>query len=368
MERALTLVKKGGRLGLVLPSGFAVDYGCAALRRALLDTTALDTFVTIENRDGVFPIHRGLKFVLVAATSGLRTGSIPARMGIRAPNALDRVPDTGDAGTVAIPRQLVERFSGDQRAIPELRTAQDLDIVSRIAFSVPALTSESGWNVTFGRELNATEDRPHFVAGAPSAPDCAIVEGKQISPFAVDLSASRFAIRGSDAARLVGASFTRPRLAYRDVASASNRLTLIAAILPPGVVSTHTLFCVKADEDLEIQQFLCGIFNSFVANYLVRLRVNTHVSVAIVGQLPVPRPARDSVAFKALVRISRSLTVSPDDRAAATRLQAMVAALYRCSDREFEHVLDSFPLIPAAERAAALAQLPEVRASIAWAP
>ena len=44
-ERALTLVKKGGRLGLVLPSGFAVDHGSAALRRALLDRAAVDTFV-----------------------------------------------------------------------------------------------------------------------------------------------------------------------------------------------------------------------------------------------------------------------------------------------------------------------------------
>jgi hypothetical protein len=162
----------------------------------------------------------------------------------------------------------------------------------------------------------------------------------------------------------VGASFTRARLAYRDVASASNRLTLIAAMLPARVVSTHTLFCVKTDADLEVQQFLCGVFNSFVANYLVRMRVSTHVTVSIIEQLPVPRPPRDSHAFAAIVGLSRTLTEVPGDGAAAARLQAIVAALYGCNDDEFEHVLDSFPLIPAPERAAALAHLPQARALI----
>ena len=49
--------------------------------------------------------------------------------------------------------------------------------------------------------------------------------------------------------------------------------------------------------DDEIQQFLCGIFNSYVANYLVRLRVTTHVSAAIVDRLPVPTLPISSSAF-----------------------------------------------------------------------
>jgi hypothetical protein len=36
----------------------------------------------------------------------------------------------------------------------------------------------------------------------------------------------------------------RARLAYRDVASATNRLTLIAAVIPARAATTHTLFCL----------------------------------------------------------------------------------------------------------------------------
>ena len=54
LERALRLVRPGGRLGIVLPSGFAHDHGCAHLRWALLDHHTVDTFVIVENRDGCF--------------------------------------------------------------------------------------------------------------------------------------------------------------------------------------------------------------------------------------------------------------------------------------------------------------------------
>src|SRR5262249_38733100 len=36
VERALSLTRRGGRIGLVLPSGFASDHGSAALRRHTL--------------------------------------------------------------------------------------------------------------------------------------------------------------------------------------------------------------------------------------------------------------------------------------------------------------------------------------------
>ena len=63
-------------------------------------------------------------------------------------------------------------------------------------------------------------------------------------------------------------------------------------------MTTHTVFCVKETLDEEAQQFLCGILNSYVANYLVRMRVGTHVSAAIVARLPVPRPDRRGSAVR----------------------------------------------------------------------
>ena len=85
----------------------------------------------------------------------------------------------------------------------------------------------------FGRELNASDDRSAFLDGRRGLP---VVEGKHVEPFHVALDAVRRSISGADARRRLRPDRDdRPRLAYRDVASATNGLTLIAAVLPPLV-------------------------------------------------------------------------------------------------------------------------------------
>ena len=77
------------------------------------------------------------------------------------------------------------------------------------------------------------------------------------------------------------------------MAASTNRLTLICAIVPPGAVTVHTLFCLKDEMPLDDQVVLCCLLNSFVANYLVRLWVTTHLGTTTVERLPVPRPPAD---------------------------------------------------------------------------
>lgn len=379
LERSLALVRAGGRFGLLVPAGLASDHGCASLRRHLLDRTSVDTWVSIENHDSLFPVHRSIKFLLLGGTAGGATPALPCRAGVRDPAALERLPDVGlDPGAVGVSRALITRLSGEQAAIPELRGPEDVRIVSRIAFSIPTLGDPSGWHVAFGRELNASEDRRYFVgpSGAPAPNNRRgsrlhpIVEGKQVRPFFADVAAVRFAIPGAVAATLLdpGRTYERPRLAYRDVASPSNRLTLIAAVVPAGAITTHTLFCLKGELDLPVHHFLCGVFNSFVANYLVRLRVNTHVTAAMVGCLPVPLANPGSAAFEGVRVLAERLARFPDDGAAAASLQARVAWLYGLTADELAHILDTFPLVPVADREAALAAYPEASAAPSLPP
>ena len=243
-----------------------------------------------------------------------------------------------------------------------MRSTYDVELLSQITFEVPALEDDAGWNVRFGRELNATDNRRDFIAtgsrlSTPSEKLLPVVEGKQLMPFAVDVSTSRLCIPSRVASRLLARdrTFGRMRLAYRDVASATNRLTLIAAIVPADTVTTHTLFCLKDALDGDEQLFLCGMFNSFVANYLVRLRVSTHVTSGIIDRLPVPKPPRESSAFKDIAALSVALRADPSNRERQAELQALAARLYGLDRRQFQHVLDTFPLVPRAERDAAIA-------------
>jgi hypothetical protein len=355
LERAVALTRPGGRLGLVLPSGLATDHGSAPLRRLLLSSCDLDALVGIDNHRGIFPIHRSVRFLLVTALAGRATSRVACRLGIEDPAELEAIgeepSDTSPWFPVHLSPALLQRISGEGLAIPALRDAIDLAIVERAAALFPPLGDRQGWAARFGRELNASDDRDAFRAPGRGMP---VVEGKHLEPFRAAIGAARYSIPAADARRLLRSDrHERPRLAYRDVAGSTNRTTLITAILPARCVSTHTVFCLRTPLPLGAQHFLCGLFNSFVVNYFVRLRVTTHVTTATVEHLPIPTAAMAPAAYREIAALGRLLSRRFDPAAFAT-LNARVASLYQLSADEFEHILNTFPLIPIEERHAAL--------------
>ena len=346
LERALQLTRRGGRVGLVLPSGLVSDSGVAGLRRHLFDRADVDTVTGLDNRHGIFPIHRSVRFVLLTATVGRPTVQVGCRFGVTRVEELD-ASGTGTAAPLVLTRRLLSRLSGeDTLAVPELTTPRDLAIVEKIGAEVPWLGSGRGWHVQFGRELNATDDRGAFVSFSSSESARPVLEGKQIEPFRVFPDRSRLELPSDS---LTSSRVPRrARLAYRDVASATNRLTLIAAIVPARCVTTHTLFCLKTPLPLDTQHVLCALLNSFVANYLVRLHVTTHVTASLLARLPVPLVSATAPAFGRLAALSRTLSTGSsraEDTPEYAEIQAIVARLYHLAADDFTHILDTFPLV-----------------------
>jgi hypothetical protein len=355
VERALKLTRPGGRIGLLLPSGIATDHGSATLRRHLLNQTTIDTWLGFENRRRIFPIHRSVRFVVMATTNSGSTSTLRFQAGLTDPASLDHEDES--SGALTLSRSRIAALSPEHLIIPEVTTDAALAILTSIAGAVPALADPQGWNVRFGRELNASDDRPHFKKRtSQSSHLLPVVEGKHLAPFQVDLRAAALGVPIETASTLLDPAITfgRSRLAYRDVASATNKLTLIAAMLPHHTVSTHTVFCLKTLLGEREQWCLLGLMNSLVANYLVRLQVTTHVTTALMARLPVPSPRADSIEFERLVTLSQQLarTGVTDDGADYAELNAIAARLYRLTTGHYEHVVESFPLLPASLRAA----------------
>jgi len=359
VERAIALTRAGGRIGLVLPSGLAIDHGSAPLRRMLLNRCDVDAIVGFDNHRGVFPIHRSVRFLLLTATGGAPTRAIGCRLGLDDPADLESAGDEPAEQSpwypVQVTPEMLARLSGPALTIPNLRSPVDVAIAERAAALFPPLGDAAGWNARFGRELNATDDRAFFHPADPHRADrLPVVEGKHLDPFRAAVGRTEHAIAASDARRLLASDrHERPRLAYRDVASATNRVTLIAAVLPARCVSTHTVFCLRTPLPAGVQHFLCGLFNSLVINYLVRLRVTTHVTTATVERLPIPTSEMAPARIRQVAALAR-LLARRDDPAAFARLNALVADVYQLSASEFEYVLGTFPLIPIDQRGAAL--------------
>ena len=85
LEAAHALLKPGGRLGFVVPSGLYSDNGTGGLRRLFIDRCRWEWLFGIENRDGIFPIHRSYKFNPVIVAKGGTTKAI--RTAFHAPQA-----------------------------------------------------------------------------------------------------------------------------------------------------------------------------------------------------------------------------------------------------------------------------------------
>ena len=138
VERAMTLARPGGRIGLVLPSGMMTDSGSAPLRRTLFSRCAVERVVGFDNRSGTFPIHRSVKFILLSARSGSPTGEIACRFGESNPAALEHAADADGRPhaawfTTRLTPALLAHLSGDDLTIPDLRSPIDLAIAERAA-------------------------------------------------------------------------------------------------------------------------------------------------------------------------------------------------------------------------------------------
>lgn len=360
LERAWQLLKPDGRWGLILPSGIATDHGSATLRRALFDRATVDTWLGFDNRRAIFPIHRSMRFVVITATQEGSTERLDYQCGLQEAAVLDRRPsrpsEEVERDRLSIARSRLEAWDPDHLTIPEITSRDALGILTLAASSHPRLSSPDGWRARFGRELNATDDKAHFVTAAYRGASLPIVEGKHLQPFQVTLDSHMARIPRAAAERLIASrsSYGRARLAYRDVASATNRLTLIAGMLPRHTLSTHTVFCLKSEMPLRDQWCLMGLLNSLAANFLVRLHVTTHVTASLMARLPVPCPERESGARRELATLARTLARSGVDAApgAYARLNAISAGLYGLSREQYAHVVESFPLLPTDLRSA----------------
>jgi hypothetical protein len=354
VERALWLARDGGRIGLVLPWGLATDQGAAPLRRALLLRNRLEAIVGFDNRRGIFPIHRSMRFMLLTAARGGRTTAIRCRLGLQHPADVEGTTPqrAGQTPTdVRLTPGLIERLSGEDLGIPDVRHPMDIAIAEAAAARWPRLGAPDGWHAVFGRELNASDDRGSFVRGS----GLPVLEGKHIAPFRVGVTPSEWHVPRGVALDRLGPRIARARLAFRDVASHTNRTTLIAAIVPAWCVTTHTLFCLRTALPAADQLVLCALLNSYVANFLVRLRVSSHVTTAIAGNLPVPRPAPRSPLHASLLQCARRLALGGTDAIGVEPgAQAHAAEAYGLDRDAFAYVLSTFPLVDAAARDRAL--------------
>jgi hypothetical protein len=143
-------------------------------------------------------------------------------------------------------------------------------------------------------------------------------------------------------------------VAYRDVSGYGNRHALIAAVVPAGAVTTHTLFCANAALTTEQSHLLCALLNSHVLNALARMLMGSHVTTSLVEQLPVPPLAGAEDRCRRIARLTQRLSRATVPRVEAA-VQAEVALLYKLKVDEYQIILERGCRLTPDQRNAALA-------------
>ena len=161
LEVAHTLCGLGGRMGVIVPSGLYSDNGTSVLRDLFLQRCRWEWLFGIENRDKIFPIHRSFKFNPVIVEKGGTTDAIRTTFMRRNLDDWERAEEL----TTSYSRAQVEQFSPRSRAILEIQSKRDLEILEKIYANSVLLGDDGpdGWGIRYSQgDFNMTSDSRLF--------------------------------------------------------------------------------------------------------------------------------------------------------------------------------------------------------------
>jgi len=160
LEFGLGILRSGGKLGLIVPSGVYTDKGSTDLRTLFLERNQWEWLFGFENRDGIFNIHRSFKFCPVIVIKGGKTENIKATFMQRSLSTWENP----DRYVLNYPAARVAQFSPNSKAILEIRSDRDLLVLEKMYANGILLGDQSdrGWGIQYAREFDMTNDSKLF--------------------------------------------------------------------------------------------------------------------------------------------------------------------------------------------------------------
>ncbi len=160
LETTHALLRSGGRLGLLVPSGLYSDQGTRDLRALFLERCRWEWLFSIDNRSQIFPIASGYKFNPVIVEKGGTTEAI--RTAFMRHDLRDWEGD--DAVVALYTREEIETLSPKSRSIVEIGSKRDLDCLHKIYSAAVRLGDDAtdGWEIRYASEFHMTNDSHLF--------------------------------------------------------------------------------------------------------------------------------------------------------------------------------------------------------------
>jgi len=163
------LLRKGGRIGVILPTGIYSDLGTRTLRETLIYHGQLDFLYAFQNEKNIFSsaTHSIKQTVLIGRKGGCTKGILARfRMGVGdSPHAHELSDDIliRDKAAMYFTPEDIKSLSPKTLSLVELRNDRDLRIFRTIySHSIRIGDNAPGWEINFAQELNMTSDSKFF--------------------------------------------------------------------------------------------------------------------------------------------------------------------------------------------------------------
>lgn len=314
LERFFQLLRQEGRLGIVCPGGLYTDESAIPLRKMFFERSQIQCLYCFENRWPVIfeAVHNLFKFVLFSVCKGGETKEFPCAFMQHDPMRLPVIEENAAIVTY----DQVRSFSPNALALMEFSTQTAVNTVAKMYQGKPHLSEylKGYWNCKQAYEFNMTTDRPLFNQEGKGYP---LYEGKLILAFDHLFTNPNFWVEEPIARKSELESYWRIlrkkkrtppkldqeycRVAFRNISASANERGFLSAVLPPKVACPHTMVVVRRlvpHEDTgepvmwinDAQTvFLASMFNSLACDFIIRMKIATHLDMHIVYSLPIPR-------------------------------------------------------------------------------
>lgn len=398
LEQARALLRPGGRLGFVVPSGLYTDAGAKDLRHTFLTQDGWELLYGFENRRKIFQIDSRFKFVVTVLRKGRPDPQRPLQAAFMRLDTAELLDPR--AHTLPVTVDQVRRFAPGSLSFMELRSAKDLALAERLYAQHPLL---GDLGLSYNREFDMANDAKLWKNGSRAKLEAAgllapgedtrdirvrfrlwkagwvpLVEGKhfwQFNPYYLGkdteaglkkfLEGQKFipkdtlrrlaeeemhkaqerAAKQGEAFRQTLLDFmpwVRPRLVFRDIARSTDQRSFIATLIPPMVHG-------NASPDGSIHGLSmaaqAGLVNAFCVDWLIRRKVSAHLNKFYLETLPVPelpealQAALASRAWRLMGILAAPVTTVGERLRLRLELDALIAHAYGLSEEQFEHLL-----------------------------
>jgi len=333
--------RNGGAIGVVLPRSALSAKGSAPWRQAVLvggafaDTTMmLNTggwvFDDAEHRYtiGLVAIRKGIDHAGAVALRGPFSNLARFRQGVSQAPALFSV---GEFVTWS-----------EGASFPLLPSADAVEVFLKLR-SHPGLGAHRDtWRARPVTEFHATNDKKFMILDEVQAPDDAwsVYKGASFNlwqpdtgtyyawaiPAVVTAELHQRRTRAQRLARSAFSEFSRewatdpetlpcwyPRIAFRDIARATDSRTVIACLLPGQIVLTNKApYLVWPQGDERDEAFLLGVLSSMPLDWYARRVVEVSLNFHIFNGFPIPDPGRTHPVRRRVEQVAGRLAAVND--------------------------------------------------------